>query len=130
MMQALLYLNSQKLSELNMEFSINTDVYADDMRCKSGKLRRDYIAEKKEFIISWKLLPWDDTDVADGGKGAAWITALSHAAAHTLRVYKESGTPAYDDYTVYLDTGSPKIRKNDRSASAWWYDVELILREQ
>ena len=129
-METLVYLDGAKLSDVNRKFVQKPIHILDDIRTASGLLRRDFTATKYQFSFRWSDLPWNTSDVPDGGASVSGLAALDPSTTHALRIYKESGAPEYDDYTVYLGEDSPEMNLNERRSDAWWYEVNLDLVEQ
>lgn len=130
MVGPLLYLDGVKLSDVERRFNQKPSFIVEDGRTADGTLRRDYTARKFSFSISWDMLPWQNADVPDGGASVSGLAALDPSVTHTLRVCTEDGSPAYVDYTVFIDEGSPTIRMAERDSASWWYEVDLDLTEQ
>jgi len=82
---------------------------------------------KHKFSITWSHLPAAD-DLAV--KGRDWLRAQHLAGGeHTLRVYKESGAPDYDDYTVRFPPGDYQESIVFRTGARWVYAVAIQLEE-
>jgi hypothetical protein len=123
-------LDGSKLSEVERHIHPRQFRTEHSDRTGNGTLKYDLVSVKHVFKISWEMLPEDDADVPDGGLGMRSLETISEdGTTHTLRVYKESGSPNYDDYTVIM-TGFDPSDIVERDAAAWWWKVSIVLEEQ
>ncbi len=118
------YLNGTKLSPYNMSFEESREKFGDDVRLLSAGLRRDVVARKGAFSLSWELLP----EQFDGTyHGYADLQALGTNAG-TMTFIRPVGTgTGTAQYKVFCE--DPEASLNVRTAGTIFYDVSLSLRE-
>ncbi len=118
------YLHGTMLSPYNLSFEESSEVFGEDVRLLSASLRRDIVARKHAFSLSWELLPEHDvgtyhalSDLQSLGTNAGTMTFIRPVGTGT-------GTA---QYKVFCDT--PEASLNVRTAGTVFYDVSLTLRE-
>ncbi len=118
------YLNGTKLCPYNLSFDEAKEVFGEDVRLLSANLRRDVVARKGAFSLSWEMLP----EQSDGTyHGYADLQSLGTNAG-TMTFIRPVGTgTGTAQYKVFCDT--PEASLNIRTAGTVFYDVSLTLRE-
>lgn len=118
------------LSTINRTFEVALTKIVKEHRLASGTLKRDLIAHKRTFTLTWKTLAAADDDVADGGFGADSLEALAMVVGGlTFRRPNVDGTTT--DYGVFVTPGDFKqTMALKRANGKQYYDVSMILEEQ
>lgn len=118
------------LSTINRTFEVALTKIVKEHRLASGTLKRDLIAHKRNFTLTWKTLAAADADVADGGFGADSLEAFAMVVGSlTFRRPNVDGTTT--DYSVFVTPGDfKKTMTLKRANNKQYYDVSMILEEQ
>lgn len=110
---------------------VSTDRIQQTVRTSNGTLRKFFIADKKQFSISWTMLPATTSYTTDGYWGAKNLIDFyeSSAGQGTFRIklnYAQQGTESFTTYTVNCTSFSATLRK--RGVVAHW-DISMTLEE-
>lgn len=118
------------LSTINRTFDMDLTKIVKEHRLASGILKRDLIAHKRTFTLTWTMLAAADDDVADGGIGADSLeTFVMVVGGLTFRRPNVDGTTT--DYSVFVTaSGFKKTMTLKRANGKQYYDVSMILEEQ
>lgn len=118
-----------KLSNINRKYDMTLTKIVKEHRLANGSLRRDLIAAKHNFALSWEWLPESTADVSDSGKGAGAIETLANTDGTLyFRVPTEAG--GYTQYEVFVAADSfKKTLANRMAAGTQYYNVSIALQE-
>jgi hypothetical protein len=120
------------VSEHNRQpIQVSTNRIEQTTRMSNGTLRKFFIADKKQFSISWTMLPATTSYTADGYWGAKNLIDFydSSTGQGTFRIklnYAQQGTESFTTYTVNCTSFSSTLVK--RGAVAHW-DISMTLEE-
>jgi len=127
------------VSEHNRQpIEVTTDRIQQTTRMSNGTLRKFFIADKKQFSISWRMLPATTSYTTDGYWGAKdlidfYERSLTHASGSsgqaTFRIklnYAQEGAQSFATYTVNCTSFNATLIK--RGVVAHW-DVSITLEE-
>lgn len=119
--------NGTNVSEHNRS-DVEVDVERIETRTRvaSGRMRKQYVADKRSFSISWTDLPETAANTVDGAWGAQEIINFfnSMSGEFTLGLVQSDNTVA--NYTVVFTDFSANPTKR---WGIYYYDVELTLEE-
>lgn len=124
-----------KVSEHNRsEFTISPIRIEKVQRMANGSLRKNYIADKMTFSVSWSMLPSYRAYTVDGGWGAEDLRTLYlNGGASTFRIRvniaKNGSTQevsGYEEYTVSITNFNSTVVKRGLFAA---YNVSLDMEE-
>jgi hypothetical protein len=110
---------------------VSTNRFEQATRMSNGTLRKFFITDKKQFSISWTMLPATTAYTTDGYWGAKNLIDFyeSSAGQGTFRIklnYAQQGTESFTTYTVNCTSFNSTLRK--RGAVAHW-DISMTLEE-
>lgn len=131
----------RRVSEHNRsEFSISTNRIEKQERMANGFLRKYFVADKKQFNVSWEMLPSFRNESVDGGWAAedlkAFYESSSGKSSFRIRINPttfnpvsniESG-PLQDDYTYTVIFTSCNFTVVKRGIQAYW-NVSMSMEE-
>lgn len=119
-----------KLSNCNRSVEESTEKIVREHQLADGSLKRDVVAVKRTWTLSWKYLPTLDADVWDGGMGADSLKALFNTTG--ILVFREPDDEgSYSLYdTLVTPSGFRRTMsiRNGATGKRFW-DVTLTLRE-
>lgn len=125
-----------KVTEHNRsEFSINPKRIENVKRMSNGSLRKYFVADKKEFSLSWDMLPSYRTLTVDGGWGAEDLRQFYSSSAGQstfnirVNIAKDGSNQEsanYESYTVSIVSATFILQK--RGLQPHW-SVSLSLEE-
>lgn len=124
-----------KVSEHNRsEFTINPTRIEKIQRMANGSLRKNHIADKMNFSVSWSMLPSYRAYTVDGGWGAEDLrTFYLNGGTSTFRIRvniaKNGSTQevsGYEEYTVSITNFNSTVVKRGLFAA---YNVSLDMEE-
>jgi hypothetical protein len=103
-----------KVSEHNRSaFQMGTDRIEKIIRTSNGTLRKNHIADKKKFQVSWDMLPSYRTLTVDGGWGAEDIRSFYDSVAgnqsfniriNLAKTGSDQSLSGYESYTVVFSS--------------------------
>lgn len=110
---------------------VSTNRIEQTVRMANGTLRKFYIADKKQFFISWKMLPATTSYTTDGYWGAKNLIDFyeSSLGKDVFRIklnYAQEGSASFDIYTVNCTSFNATLVK--RGVVAHW-DISITLEE-
>lgn len=110
---------------------VSTNRIEQSTRMSNGTLRKFFVADKKQFSISWSMLPATTAYTTDGYWGAKDLIDFyeSSAGQGTFRIqlnYAQQGTESFTTYTVNCTSFNATLRK--RGVVAHW-DISITLDE-
>ena len=109
--------NLELLTAFSREFKTSNKQLSRSERTASGRLVRDIITTKKEFVLSYELIYGDELDV--------FLDLYDEEDELVLRVY--TGAATYDDYTVLIEpVDFTRVLMFD---DGLWGGVEIVLVE-
>jgi hypothetical protein len=131
----------RRVSEHNRsEFSISTNRIERQERMANGFLRKYFVADKKQFNVSWEMLPSFRNESVDGAWAAedlkAFYESSSGKSSFRIRINPtpfnpvnniESG-PLQDDYTYTVIFTSCNFTVVKRGIQAYW-NVSITMEE-
>jgi len=125
-----------KITEHNRSaFQIGVERIEKVTRTSNGTLRKNHIADKKSFQLSWNMLPSYRTLTIDGGWGAEDLRSfyLSNEGKESFNIRvnlaktgTDQSTSGFEPYTVVFSSCSFTVVK--RGLQPHW-DVSLSLDE-
>ncbi len=131
----------RRVSEHNRsEFSISTNRIEKQERMANGFLRKYFVADKKQFNVSWEMLPSFRNESVDGGWAAedlkTFYESSSGKSSFRIRINPttfnpvsniETG-PLQDDYTYTVIFTSCNFTVVKRGIQAYW-NVSITMEE-
>lgn len=110
---------------------VSTNRIEQSTRTSNGTLRKFFIADKKQFSVSWTMLPATSSYTTDGYWGAKDLIDFyeSSLGQGTFRIklnYAQQGTESFTTYTVNCTSFSASLRK--RGVVAHW-DISMTMEE-
>lgn len=110
---------------------VSTNRFEQTVRMANGTLRKFFVADKKQFSISWRTLPATTSYTTDGYWGAKNLIDFydSSAGQGTFRIklnYAQEGSESFTTYTVNCTSFSSTLVK--RGVVAHW-DISMTLEE-
>lgn len=110
---------------------VSTNRIEQSTRMSNGTLRKFFVADKKQFSISWSMLPATTAYTTDGYWGAKDLIDFyeSSTGQGTFRIqlnYAQQGTESFTTYTVNCTSFNATLRK--RGVVAHW-DISITLDE-
>lgn len=121
-----------KVTEHNRQpIEVSTNRIEQITRMSNGTLRKFFIADKKQFSISWTMLPGKSTYTADGFWGAEDLIKFyeSSSGQGTFRIklnYAYEGTEFFTEYNVNCTSFSSTLQK--RGITPYW-DISMTMEE-
>lgn len=126
-----------ELSDHNRsEVDVTSNRIEETQRMANGTLRKYYVADKKNFDVSWSMLPSYRTETADGKWGAEdlreFYKSTSGKSTFKIRLNfakggsKDYGTTKEEEYTVSIRNCNFQLVK--RGVNAFW-NVSLSMEE-
>lgn len=121
-----------KVTEHNRApIEVSTNRIEQVTRMSNGTLRKFYIADKKQFAVSWNMLPGRRAYTADGYWGAEDLITFyeSSEGKSTFNIqlnYAFSGTESFTTYNVNCTSFSANLRK--RGITTYW-DIFMSMEE-
>lgn len=125
--EALVQFNGVHVTDHNRSaFPNSPEFIKNDQRTATGKLRRDFIAIKNSYDMSWEDLPWFDDETVDGNMGAQSLINFitSNTGTFTLTVTNKDETET--SYTVMFESFDWELTKR------WgtdFYNISVSLVE-
>jgi hypothetical protein len=100
-------------------------------RMANGTLRKFFIADKKQFSISWTMLPATTAYTTDGYWGAKnlidfYESSLGQGIFRIKLNYAQEGSASFTTYTVNCTSFSASLKK--RGVVAYW-DISMTMEE-
>lgn len=72
----------QRITDHNREpIQVNTEIIESASRMANGTMRKYVVAKKRKISVSWKYVPSNTSECADGFYGAAWLEAFYQSNA-------------------------------------------------
>lgn len=121
-------LTVNKVSDHNRsELNISKDRIENRKRMADGTLRTYLVAKKRKFSTSWKNLPRDNNQTADGFWGASAISDFYDDTDGSFEIVLTYGNNSTETVLVMFDSFSAKLSK--RSTYTDLYTIDLTLEE-
>lgn len=135
-------LKFRRVSEHNRsEFSMNPIRIEQQVRMANGYLRKYFTAEKKQFTLSWDMLPSFRNETVDGAWGAEdlkYFYETSGKGSFRIRInptvwspetyLEDSSSLLLDDYTYTVVFTSCNFAITKRGIQPYW-NVSMTLEE-
>lgn len=133
----------RRVSEHNRsEFSISTNRIEKQERMANGFLRKYFVADKKQFSLSWDMLPSFRNESVDGAWAAedlkSFYESASGKTSFRIRInpgpfdqvlnLEQSGGVLQDDYTYTVIFTSCNFTVVKRGIQAYW-NVSITMEE-
>lgn len=133
----------RRVSEHNRsEFSISTNRIEQQQRMANGHLRKYHVADKKQFNLSWEMLPSFRNETVDGAWGAEDLKAFYEGSlgksSFNIRInpapfdpatYIEQTNAAFqDEYTYTVIFTSCNFTVVKRGIQTYW-TVSMTMEE-
>lgn len=119
--------NGSNLSEHNRSpVEIDYDRIEQSTRVASGRMRKFFVADKRNFSVDWTMLPETAARTVDGAWGASEIINFfeSTPGSFTLTLVQSDNT--LEQYTVvFTDFSANPVKR----WGTYYYDVSLSLEE-
>jgi len=119
------YLNGTRLIDWNFALGESAEVIGDDTRLLSGLLRRDVVARKKNWALSWECL----TESFDGTYHSYSDLQALGTRSGTMAFIRPTGTSTGTTNTkVFCDPPSAELQVRKDGTHVYW-NVSMTLRE-
>lgn len=121
-----------KVTEHNRSaIEVSTERIEQATRMANGTLRKFFIADKKQFSVSWTMLPGRRAYTADGYWGAEDLIKFyeSPEGQSTFNIklnYAYDGTALFTTYNVNCSSFTANLRK--RGVTTYW-DISMTMAE-
>lgn len=109
------------------ELSISKERIENRKRMADGTLRSYVVAKKRKFSTSWKDLPRENNQTADGFWGAKAISDFYDDTDGSFEIVLTYGDNSTENVLVMFDSFNAKITK--RSIYTDLYNIDLTLEE-
>ena len=122
-------LGYRRVSEHNRQsFQVNTQRIENSVRMANGTLRKYFVADKKEFSVSWQMLPSFRNETVDGGWGAEDLKAFYESENGQKSFNIKVNTNIYDPiiYNVIFTSFNCTVSK--RGLQTYW-DVDINMEQ-
>lgn len=130
-------LTFNKVTEHNRsQFDISPRRIETTKRMGNGTLRKYFVADKRDFSLSWTMLPSYRTLTVDGAWGAEDLRSFYHSAegqgsfrirVNVAKLGANQESAGYEEYTVMF-SGAPTFTIVKRGIQPHW-NVSLSLEE-
>lgn len=96
-------------------------------RVASGRMRQQYIADKRNFSISWEMLPETAASTVDGAWGAQEIINFynSTSGPFTLGLMQSNNTTVTNYTVLFSDFSATPVKR----WGTYYYDIDVSLEE-
>jgi hypothetical protein len=109
------------------ELSIDKDRIENRKRMADGTMRTFVVAQKRNFKASWKNIPRDDIQTADGFWGAQSMKDFYDTTLGSFELILTDGNNDVETVLVMFDSFGYKLNK--RSVYTDLYDIDMSLAE-
>lgn len=122
---SLLKWNGNALTEHNRsELSIDVNRIENSQRMANGTMRKYVIADKREFSVSWSMVPDATAGTVDGKWGGSAIENFYNTTPGSFTLTVTDGSGVASTYTVMITDFSKVLNKRGRY-DAWDIDVKM-----
>lgn len=124
---ALVHINGNRLSDHGRgEVERSPERIGSSVRTARGRLKKNHVADKWSFSLTWSRLPERDTKTIDGFWGAQSIINFYNATSgeFTLSLVNSDGTT--NDYTVVFESFSYTVLYRYEE---YYYDISFDVVE-
>jgi|ERR1044072_1784258 hypothetical protein len=109
------------------EISVGYERIENRKRMADGTMRTFVVATKRNWKVSWEMLPRDDNQTVDGFWSAVSMKDFYDETLGSFDLRITDGTNTVETVKVMFDSFSCKLKK--RSAYTDFYDVDMSLVE-